>query len=63
MFDMVFRKELVTELLNFLILELGETAVQGNQQSCKLDVEIQLLLVLDIVLHSPGEVSSPWADL
>ena len=63
MLDMVLWQELIAELLNFLILKLGETAVQSNQQPGKFDVEIQLFLVLNIVLHSPGEISSPWADL
>ena len=63
MLDMVFRQELITELLDFLILKLGETTVQSNQQPGKLDVKIELLFVLNIVLHSPGEISSPWADL
>ena len=61
MLDMVFRQELITEPLDFLILKLGEATVQSDQQPGKLDVEIELLPVLDIALHNPCEISSPWA--
>ena len=63
MLDMVLWQKLITELLDFLILKLGEATVQSHQQPGKLDVKIELLLVLDIALHNSGEVSSPWADL
>ena len=63
MFDMVLWQKLITELLNFLILKLGEATVQSDQEPGKLDVEIQLLLVLDIALHNSGEISSPRAYL
>ena len=61
MLDMVLWQKLITELLHFLILKLGEATVQSDQQPGKLDVEIELLPVLDIAFHNPGEISSPWA--
>ena len=60
---MVLWQKLITELLDFLILKLGEATVQSDQQPGKLDVEIELLPVLDIALHNPCEISSPWAYL
>ena len=62
-FDMVFREELVTKHLDFIILQLFRAAVQSYQKPGQFDVKVELLSILDIILHNFGEVGSSWADL